>query len=142
MQEIRLTEIQDGVKKWVLVAKQADYQREQHLIRLTGVEVEVFWKEGINITLTGDTGFINTKTRELTLQGEVHANAGEYRFQTAQISYVPKERALIATGAVQIQGPQLNVQGKGLKVELEKKRLTLAEHQLTRCRVPETIWKP
>lgn len=140
MEEIRLTEIQDGVKKWILVAKRADYLQDQHLIQLTGVQVEVFWKGGDNIKLTGDIGYINTKTRELTLKGQIRAEVGEYRFEASQVSYIPKQRALKATGEVKIQGPQVIIRGRNLQVELDKKRLSLAEHKLTRCRLPEKIW--
>ncbi|MBW1953114.1 MAG: LPS export ABC transporter periplasmic protein LptC [Deltaproteobacteria bacterium] len=139
MEAIRLTEIEEGDKKWTLVAKQADYLKDQNLIRLTDVRVEVFWKEGGNITLIGNIGYINTKTRQLTLEGEVQVRLADYRFTAPEVSYIPKKRVLLATGAVDIEGPQIEVKGRDLRVELDNKKLVLTEHLLTRCRFPEKI---
>jgi len=137
MKEIRLTEIEEGAKKWVLVAKRADYLKDQNVIRLTDVEVEVFWKEGRNVKLSGDTGYINTKTRQLTLEGEVQAQLADYHFTGTHVTYIPKERALLAKGMVEIKGPQVVVKGCNLKVELDKKSLVLQEHLLTQCLLSE-----
>ncbi|MDD3581257.1 MAG: LPS export ABC transporter periplasmic protein LptC [Desulfobacca sp.] len=140
MNEIRLTEIEEGVKKWVLVAKRADYLKDQNVIRLSDVEVEVFWKEGGNVKLSGDNGYINTKTRQLTLEGEVQAQVADYHFTAAHVTYIPKERALLAQGQVEIKSPQALVQGNNLRVELDHKSLVLEEHLLTRCRFSEKLW--
>ncbi|OPX20574.1 MAG: LPS export ABC transporter periplasmic protein LptC [Desulfobacca sp. 4484_104] len=140
MNEIRLTEIEDGVKKWVLVAKRADYLKDQNVIHLSDVEVEVFWKEGGNVKLSGDNGYINTKTRQLTLEGEVRAQVADYHFTSAHVTYIPKERALLARGKVEITSPQALVQGNDLRVELNHKSLVLQEHLLTRCRFSEKLW--
>ncbi|MFP3868336.1 MAG: LPS export ABC transporter periplasmic protein LptC [Desulfobacteraceae bacterium] len=137
MKEIRLTEIEEGDRKWILVAKEADYLKDENLIRLTGVEVEVFWEEEGNIILTGNSGYINTKTRQLTLEGEVQARLEDYRFNAPRVSYIPKERALVATGAVEIEGPQIEVEGRNLRIALDKKKLVLKEHLSTRWRLSE-----
>ena len=73
MQEIRLTEIQDGEKKWVLTAANADYLKDKDRIYINKVWVEVFGKDNDNVIITGDSGFIGIKSRDLTLEGNVQA---------------------------------------------------------------------
>jgi LPS export ABC transporter protein LptC len=141
MDEIRFTEVIDGVKKWVLVAQRADYLKDQDIIHVSGVEVEFFRKDEDSIRLKGDSGSFNTKTRELALEGHVEIETAQYKFETSRISYQPAERALVAAESVKIQGPRLVVEGKGLKIDLDHKKLVLAEHKMTRWQLPGKLWK-
>ena len=66
MEKIKLTEIQDGVKKWILTADNADYLKDKDKIYINNVWVEVFGKElekeTDDIIITGDKGFIGVKS--------------------------------------------------------------------------------
>ncbi len=141
MDEIRFTEIQDGEKKWVLVAARADYLKERDVIQLSRVQVEIFTKDGKAIKLQGDLADIYIKSRQLTVTGNVKAAAEQYSLETSRVDYLPKERQLVAPEEVRLEGPQLAVEGRRLTVDLEKKRLTLQEHTKTRWQLAGRPWK-
>ncbi len=140
MQEIRLTEIQDGVKKWVLTAANADYLKDKDKIYINKVWVEVFGQAKDNIIITGDSGFIGVKSRDLTLEGNVHAKTADYEFTSDFVHYDPQTRVLSAPGPVKVQGPRLYMEGKGMTVDLRNNKLDLAQHTVTKLQISGKLW--
>jgi hypothetical protein len=57
--------------------------------------------------------------------------------QTSEATYIPTERVLLAPGKVVITEPRLKVEGKGLRVELAAKKLSMAQHHLTEVKVQD-----
>ena len=145
MEKIKLTEIQDGVKKWVLIADNADYLSDKDKIYINNVWVEVYGKElekeTDDIIITGNNGFIGVKARDLTLEGNVHAKTADYEFTSEFVHYDPKTRILTAPGPVKIQGPRLYMEGKGMTVDLRHNKLDVAEHTITKLQVTGNLWK-
>ena len=93
MEGLSLTEIHEGDKTWVLEAKKADFHPDQTTIGITGVRVE-FFGPGEDIRVKSETGLFNTKTRVLTLKGQVEMRRGDLLVQTSVATYVPAERRL------------------------------------------------
>lgn len=140
MQEIRLTEIQDGDKKWVLKADNADYLRDKDRIHLSAVWVEIYGLQGGTLIITGDAGFIGVKTRDLTLVGNVQAKSADYTFNSTEVHYNPQTRLLFAPGPVRLAGPRIVVEGKDMTVDLKTNKLNLAQHLKTRLRPSGGLW--
>ena len=140
METLALSEIQDGDKRWVLEAKHADLDKDQVKVKITGVKVDFFGPEQ-HVTVTADEGLFNTKTRSLTLKGNVQMDRGEMRIQTSLATYEPESRILTAPEDVLLTEPTFRVQGKGLKVELAEKKLILTQHRLTEVKVQEGALK-
>jgi LPS export ABC transporter protein LptC len=136
MEGLSLTEIHEGDKTWVLEAKKADFHPDQATISISGVRVE-FFGPGEDIRVKADAGLFNTKTRVLTLTGQVEMRRGDLLIQTSEATFVPAERALIAPEKVVITQPGLTVEGKGLRVELAAKKLVIAQHHLTELQVKD-----
>jgi LPS export ABC transporter protein LptC len=134
MEGLSLTEIHEGDKTWVLEAKKADFHPDQTTIDITGVRVE-FFGPGEDIRVKAEAGLFNTKTRVLTLKGQVEMKRGDLLVQTSVATYVPAERALLAPEEVVITEPGLKVEGKGMRLELADKKLVIAEHHLTEFQV-------
>jgi LPS export ABC transporter protein LptC len=141
MEGLSLTEIHDGDKRWVLEAKKAEFHKDQMTIRITGVRVE-FFGPGEHIMVKADEGLFHTKTRVLTLKGQVEMKRGDLRIQTSLATYVPDNRVLLAPEDVVLTEPRLKVEGKGLRVELAEKKLVLAQHRLTEVKLQGTELKP
>ncbi len=145
MEKIKLTEIQDGLKKWVLTADNADYLKDKDKIYLTKVQVEIFGKDldktADDIIITGDLGYIGVKNRDLTLEGNVQATTAEYTFTCDLVHYNPQTRILTAPGAIKVQGPRLYTEGKDMTVDLKINRLDLARHTVTKLQVPGKLWQ-
>jgi lipopolysaccharide export system protein LptC len=130
MEGLSLTEIHEGDKTWVLEAKKADFHPERDTISISGVRVE-FFGPGEDIRVKADAGLFNTKTRVLTLKGQVEMRRRDLVVTTSEATFLPAERALVAPEHVVITEPGLKVEGRGLRVELATKKLVMAQHQLT-----------
>jgi LPS export ABC transporter protein LptC len=141
METLSLTEIQEGDRRWVLSAQKADIRKDQTEVAITGVGVE-FFGPGEYIKVRADEGLFHTKTRVLTLKGQVEMQRGEMLIQTSVATYEPNERVLLAPEEVMLTEPNLRVQGKGLKVELAQKKLVLAQHRLTEIKPKDWGIKP
>ncbi|MEJ2672099.1 MAG: LPS export ABC transporter periplasmic protein LptC [Deltaproteobacteria bacterium] len=138
MEGLALTEIQDGDKRWVLAAKRADFHQDQGTISISGVRVEFFGPEE-DIRVKADEGLFHTKTRVLTLKGQVEMKRGDLIIRTDEATYLPSQRVLLAPGEVEITEPRLKVEGKDVRVELAAKKLIIAQHRLTEVQVQK--WK-
>ena len=136
MEGLSLTEIHEGDKTWVLEAKKADFHPDQDTVSISGVRVE-FFGPGEDIRVKADTGQFNTKTRVLTLKGQVEMKRSDLLVTTSEATYVPAERALIAPEHVVITEPGLKVEGRGLRVELAARKLVMAQHQFTEFQVKD-----
>jgi LPS export ABC transporter protein LptC len=131
MESLTLSEIQEGDKKWVLNATQADYRKGRDEIHLQGVNVEFYHSAQEVIYLRAKEGLVNTKTRGLVLTGQVELEKGDITIKTELARYLPLERALVAPENVVMEGPRARVEGKDLYIDLVKKRLILKQHRLT-----------
>jgi LPS export ABC transporter protein LptC len=136
MEGLSLTEIHEGDKTWVLEAKKADFHPEQDTVSISGVRVE-FFGPGEDIRVKADTGLFNTKTRVLTLKGQVEMRRSDLLVTTSEATFVPAERALLAPEHVVITEPGLKVEGRGLRVELAARKLVMAQHHLTEFQVKD-----
>jgi LPS export ABC transporter protein LptC len=136
METLALTEIQEGNKRWTLDAQSADFLKDKMEVRIKGVKVAFFGGPDKVIKVTAQEGVINTKTRVLTLKGQVEMVSGDLRITTDLVTYQPGGRLLLAPGEVTLEEPRLKVQGKDLKVKLAEKKLVLAQHHLTQIKVP------
>jgi LPS export ABC transporter protein LptC len=134
MEGLSLTEIQEGNKRWVLAAKKADFHPDQDTVSISGVRVE-FYGPGEDLRVQADAGLFHTKTRVLTLKGDVEMQRGELVIQTGEATYLPKEQVLVAPGDVVIIEPGLKVEGSDVKVELAAKKVIIAQHRLTEIKV-------
>jgi LPS export ABC transporter protein LptC len=144
MEKVRLTEIQDGVKKWVLTADSADYLKDKDRIFINKVWVEVFGEDQDQTTddiiITGDSGFIGVKSRDLTLEGNVQAKTSNYGFTSGLVHYNPQTRVLSVPGPFKVQGPRLYLEGKGMTVDLRHNKLNVAQHTITKLQLSDTLW--
>lgn len=140
MQEIRLIEVQDGDKRWELVASGADYSKATGQIRIFNPRVELYDPKGGTLTLTASEGAIEYTTRRLTLSGAVRVQARNYEFTAATVAYDPQQRVLTATGPVEIAGERLRIAGRNLTVDLKQQRLVLARHERTEFRLRSSLW--
>lgn len=140
METLSLTEVQEGDKRWVLEGKHADFNKERDEVSISGVKVE-FFGPGEHVKVKANEGLFLTKTRFLTLKGQVELQRGEMLIKTDLATYEPGSRVLVAPEDVVLSEPTLRVQGKGLRVWLAEKKLVLTQHRLTEVKVQEGMLK-
>ncbi len=131
MKGLSLTEVQDGVKRWVLEANTADYRQEEHLIHLTGIYLEFYGDNDRVVSLSCQNGLVDTKTRSLMLKDHVEVSEGDHKITTDLVRYQSQQRLLEAPHEVVLETPRLRVEGRNLTIYLSSRRLVLNQHRLT-----------
>ena len=131
MESLSLTEIEKGDKRWLLNAAKAEYLRDRDEIRIQDIHLEFYGPDQEIIYLRAQEGLVNTKERDLALKGGVTLKRGDFTIRTPEVRYLAKENTLVAPKDIVLEGPQTKVSGKGLSIDLDKKRLVLKEHRLT-----------
>jgi LPS export ABC transporter protein LptC len=139
MESLSLTDIQEGDKRWLLNAAKAEYLRDQNQIRIQDIHLEFYGPDQEIIYVRAQEGLVNTKKRDLVLKGEVTLKKGDFTVRAPEVRYLAKERALVAPEEIVLEGPRTEVSGKGLYIDLAKKRLVLKEHRLTKLKVKKGL---
>ncbi|MGQ9688575.1 MAG: LPS export ABC transporter periplasmic protein LptC [Desulfobaccales bacterium] len=139
MESLALTEIDKEGKRWKLSAARAEYLKNRDEIRIQDIYLEFYGPDQEIIYLQAQAGLVNTKGRDLALKGDVQLEWGEVTVRTAEVRYLPKERALVSPEAVTLEAPQVRVTGKDLYIDLRKKRLILKHHQLTTLKLEKGL---
>ncbi|MCB2189333.1 MAG: LPS export ABC transporter periplasmic protein LptC [Deltaproteobacteria bacterium] len=119
------THVQDGVRKWSLTAEGARFDEASDKLVLQGVQIDFFPKKGGWVTILGDTGQYDQKSRVITLIGHVwgRTNAG-LTLVTDKITYSDKEQLVTTKSMVTISGARFSVRGVGMTADLAKNTLT------------------
>jgi LPS export ABC transporter protein LptC len=131
METVAMTEIQEGGKRWVLEGLKADYHKDRLEIEITEVKVVFYGESGEPIHVKAREGFFNTKTRVMTLRGDVVMDRGDLHVTTSLAVYNPEEKLLVAPEEVVMETPRIKVMGKDLRVKTAEKKLVLAQHHST-----------
>lgn len=139
MESLSLTEIEKGDKRWLLNAAKAEYLGDRHEIRIQDIHLEFYGPDQEIIYLRAQEGLVNTKERDLALKGGVTLKRGDFTIRTPEVRYLAKERALVAPEDIVLEGPRTKVSGKGLSIDLNKKRLVLKEHRLTTVKLEKGL---
>lgn len=135
-QEIHYTSTNEqGVTEWELKALKADFFQDQSMAGFKEVEVKFFSQEGRLFTLRGDTGTLNTKTRDFQLSGNVVGTSSDgYRFETEAISYEATKRQVKSDAKVLLESPQLILEGLGMVMDLDQQKVSLSKNVVARQR--------
>jgi LPS export ABC transporter protein LptC len=139
MESLSLTEIEGGGQRWKLKATKAEYLTNSNEIRIRDVYLEFYGADQQTVYLWGKVGLVNTKTRDLVIQGDVKLQKGDVTIYTPEIQYFKKNRTLVAPDEVILVSPQAQVSGRDLHIDLTKKYLVLKQHELTKVKVEKGI---
>jgi LPS export ABC transporter protein LptC len=126
-QKIHYTSTNDqGIKEWELTATTANYFRDKKLAEFENVDVTFYYKQGRVFTLRGDIGRLNMGTKDITLTGNVIGTSNDgYRFQTQSLVYNAQKRQAQTDDKALVEGPQFNLEGTGMIVDIEKEKVFL-----------------
>jgi LPS export ABC transporter protein LptC len=132
LDRVHYTETRDGVKEWELEATSAQYFKEESTILFDKVKATFFGKEGQAYTLVGEKGKFNTQTKAMELFDGIQLESSDgYQMRTRSLKYEAGKRELRTADAVEIDGPQLRVEGIGLIVDLDGQRLQVLRQVTT-----------
>ena len=125
MHGAHLVETRESQKEWELWADEALSFKALDRWNLKKVKAVFFGKNGVFFTVTGETGVVETKTKNMRVEGNVLTRSSNgYTFRTEVVEYDSEKRLLLSPGAVQMVGPP-DKQGGGLKLRGQKMDLSI-----------------
>jgi len=111
---IHLVESQQGLRDWELFAQSAEGSQGTGAWKLHQVKVLFYTKEKVEFTVTGDEGSIDSKSKDLSILGNVVTKSvNGYTFQTPSVFYSSQKRLIESPEDVTMRGPRDNT-GEGL----------------------------
>ena len=126
VQKILQTATRDGAKEWDLEAAAGRYLAGTNQAELEHLQVTFYLENGSTVSLTADTGILQTDTKDMRVEGNVVVVSGTYRLTTQSLHYNFKERLLHTQDAVVITGENAELSAETLKVELDHHRAHFA----------------
>jgi LPS export ABC transporter protein LptC len=119
-----------GHKEWELQAISAEAFKDKGTWDLQGVKVKFFGNAGSTYTVTGESGSVQTETKDMEIRGNVVTTTSEgYVFKTKSLKYGAKNKELVTPEEVVITGPKENgpfqLSGRDFKATLDTSVMTL-----------------
>lgn len=121
-------------RDWELWADEAIAFNSRNLWKLKTVKVILFAANGVEFTVTGAEGEIETDTKNLRVSGKVLTRSSNgYQFMTETVSYNAKDRSLASPGEVEMIGPKdpkgsrLTLKGEGLNADLNSSLISISK---------------
>ncbi len=127
LDKIHYTSTNDqGVTEWELKASTANYFKGNKVAEFEDVDIIFYSEKERTFTVRGDTGILNTETRDVELSGNVIGTSSDgYRFQTEFLSYEAAKQQARTDKKVLLESPQFNLEGWGMVMDLEKEKVFL-----------------
>ncbi len=121
----------DGKKAWEIVAREARYSVESHLVTVESPEFSFYPKDGeafslrskeARVILTADK---KEEVARIELKGDLEMQIGEFIITTQEAIFETDQNRISSSAVVQIRGPGVDVAGQGYSVDVANKYLTL-----------------
>lgn len=126
MNGMHMIETHEGRKEWELWSDKAVSLKTKEVLELETVKAIFFSDSGVTFTVTGKTGVVQTKSKNLEVDGDVVTRSSNgYTFKTANMEYDSAGRKMHAENAVEMLGPRdvgghsLTLTGVGMESNLE-----------------------
>lgn len=126
LDRVHYTETREGMKEWELEAASAVYYREQNTLALEKVRATFYGKNQETYVLVGEKGRYNTQTKVIEVYDGVKVDSSlGYQLRTQGLRYQADQRELSTSDPVEMKGPDMQVEGVGMVVELNRQCLRI-----------------
>jgi len=126
LDRVHYTETREGMKEWELEAASAVYYREQNIIALEKVRATFYGKNQESYVLVGEKGRFNTQTKVIEVYDGVKVDSSlGYQLRTQSLRYQADQKELSTSDPVEMKGPDIQVEGVGMVVELNRQCLRI-----------------
>lgn len=126
LDRVHYTETREGVKEWDLDAASAIYFKEGNTVRLEKIRATFFGREKETYFLEAEKGTFNTQTRVVEVSGDVKIDSSTgYHVRTQHLRYEAEKKELHTSDPVEMKGPELEVKGVGLILDLNQERMKI-----------------
>ncbi len=127
IQGMHMIETHEAQKEWELWSDHAVSIKAREMFELSVVRATFFSDSGVTFNVTGDKGTVQTKAKDLRVEGDVVIKSSNgYTFRTPYMNYNSKSRTIVTDQAVEMIGPKditgnaLKLTGVGMQASLEK----------------------
>jgi len=118
--------------KWVLDAREVNFSEDRQSISFHGFRLKVQPSERRAFELTGDNGEYSRTSGEVKLWGNLEGLSGDgYKIVTERMLFNEKKGVLTNNRPVKIFGSFFSISGRGIFVDLRKKRLKILSQVTT-----------
>lgn len=131
---VHLVESQSGNRDWELFSTSAEGSRDAGTWKLNQVKILFYNKEKVEFTVTGDTGTIDEKSRDIAVLGNVVTRSENgYHFKTPSIFYSSTTRLIQSPEDVVMEGPPekslagILLKGRKMKVSVDESKMWIQE---------------
>jgi lipopolysaccharide export system protein LptC len=122
---------QGGSVRWKVEAQRAHVLDAQHQAQLEQVRVTLYGATGEDLRLEGDSGTIDTASKNFTLVNEGRPIAVElssgYTIYTNHLTWTDRTREIRTDDPVRMAGHGLEVRGRGLIAKLDTEEFKVLE---------------
>lgn len=123
-----LTEEKEGAVLWELEAKIAESYKKGNRTLLQDLRVTLHSQDGRTVTLRGDRGRIDEKTRDMEVDGRVVVTSSDgLSLRTDSLRYNHSRREIDTEAPVRIEGRGVRISGVGLVMDLATERISIRE---------------
>ena len=126
LDRVHYLETREGVKEWELEAVSAVYFKDENSIVLEKVRAVFYGKGQESYVLLGEKGKYNTQTKVIEVSDGVKIDSSQgYCLRTRSLTYQSERRELRTSDPVEMKGPDLEVTGVGMVVDLNQQRVKI-----------------
>ena len=132
MGQFSVVQSHEGAKSWELKADRAEVFEKDQKALLEKVTVTIQTPQGIQLSLEGDNGSIDTQKKDFYLEKKegpmVVRLSNGYIVETPALSWLNDQRLIVAEGPAHITGPQIEIRGKELRIAPDNQEVTISGH--------------
>lgn len=124
LQEINFMQVKDGVKLWELKAEAVEYQQPKNMVSFKKVTLTYFPKDDQPITLVGNLGNLDTKTKNIFIEGEVVISTPEgYELKVPSLHYQDDIREISSDATFTFKSRAILLDGQGMTMNLDSQKV-------------------
>lgn len=117
-----------GAHPWELEASKAMVSEALDKVVLTAPKVVYHGATGTDIYLSAGTGTLDKKSNNVSMKDDVRIQFTGFLFKTDDIEYSHSTKEAETSSAVSLEGDDLRLTGKGLKVSVEKEEIVVEDN--------------
>lgn len=115
---LKIVSKKDGIDSWVIVAKRANFTRDETVAKMDSVAINVI-KEGI--VLNADKGSYDMTTKDLQLDDNIKINIKGSVISVKNLLWNSSNGELKTDGSIKMESNKFKIEGEGLTATQDQK---------------------
>lgn len=126
LQKVHVVEKKRDRKEWELKADSTEMFNKENITILKNVRLKLYPENREEITVVGKKGNFNNNTKNMEIYGNVIVSSNDgYSLKTDSLKFISSKKVVETDDPVEISKDGINIIGKGLFSQLDKKELEI-----------------